>query len=91
MNDLNTGYSVWNLWSGLNDLTRLQSMATSSEPIDMGIGSLGATSNLQMRPLSFQSRPQTHLQQQQSHLQQPCDGDMDDRQDAERLELHACR
>ena len=55
MNDLNTGYSVWNLWSGLNDLTRLQSMSTSSEPIDMGIGSLGATGNLQMRPSLFRA------------------------------------
>lgn len=55
MNDLNNGYSVWNLWGGLNDMTRLQSTATSTEPIDMGLGSLGTASNLQMRPSMYRA------------------------------------
>lgn len=59
MNDLNTGYSVWNLWGGLNDLTRLQENSITSEPLEVSLGNVGLSSNVQMRPSSY--RKQTRL------------------------------
>ena len=32
MNDLNSGYSAWSLWGGLNDVTRQQQTSQSFEP-----------------------------------------------------------
>ena len=50
MNDLNSGYSAWSLWGGLNDVTRLQQTSQSFEPIVSGIGSVGITNNVTIRP-----------------------------------------
>lgn len=56
MNDLNTGYSVWALWGGLNDMTRNQSQSEGLEPIDVAFGHIGATSNLQMRASKYRAQ-----------------------------------
>lgn len=59
MNDLNTGYSPWNLWGGMNDLTRLQNSSETMEPLEMSFGGIGLSSNVQMRPSLY--RKQTRL------------------------------
>ncbi len=59
MSDLNTGYSPWNLWGGLNDLTRLQNYSETMEPLEVGFGGVGLSSNVQMRPSLY--RKQTRL------------------------------
>lgn len=56
MNDLNTGYSVWSLWGGLNDMTRNQSLSETLEPIDVAVGTIGLTSNLQMRASKYRAQ-----------------------------------
>lgn len=56
MNDLNTGYSVWSLWGGLNDMTRNQTQSEGLEPIDVAFGHIGATSNLEMRASKFRAQ-----------------------------------
>lgn len=56
MNDLNTGYSVWSLWGGLNDFTRLQTYSETMEPIDVALGGLGVSSNLQLRPSMYRAQ-----------------------------------
>lgn len=56
MNDLNTGYSVWALWGGLNDMTRNQTLSEGLEPIDVAFGHIGATSNLQMRASKYRAQ-----------------------------------
>ena len=50
MNDLNSGYSAWALWGGLNDVTRLQQTSQTFEPISSGFGSVGITNNVTTRP-----------------------------------------
>lgn len=50
MNDLNSGYSAWSLWGGLNDVTRQQQTSQTFEPIVSGIGSVGITNNVTIRP-----------------------------------------
>lgn len=59
MNDLGSGYSVWNLWGGMNDLTRLQNATETIEPLEMVLGGAGQSNNVQMRPSIF--RKQTRL------------------------------
>ncbi len=49
MNDLNTGYGVWSLWGGLNDVTRNQDNGSSFEPLEGGFGSIGMSNNLTIR------------------------------------------
>lgn len=56
MNDLNTGYSVWALWGGLNDVTRNQSLSETLEPIDVAVGGIGLTSNLEMRASQYRAQ-----------------------------------
>ena len=53
MNDLNTGYSPWSLWGGLNDVTRLQETSQSFEPIASSFGNAGVTNNVTMRPSMY--------------------------------------
>lgn len=59
MNDLNTGYSPWSLWGGLNDLSRLQNYSETMEPLELSFGNVGMSSNIQMRPSLY--RKQTRL------------------------------
>lgn len=59
MGDLNTGYSPWSLWGGLNDFTRLQNNSETMEPLELTLGGVGASSNVQMRPSLY--RKQTRL------------------------------
>lgn len=56
MNDLNTGYSPWNLWGGLNDFTRNQTTSETAEPIAMAFGSIGAAMDLQLRPSQYRAQ-----------------------------------
>lgn len=56
MGDLNTGYSVWNLWGGLNDFTRLQTTAETLEPIDVTLGGIGVSTNMQIRPSQYRAQ-----------------------------------
>ena len=49
-NDALTGYSPWSLWSGLNDATRNQEVTSGLNMGEMGIGSLGGTTNINTRP-----------------------------------------
>lgn len=56
MNDLNTGYSVWSLWGGLNDFTRNQTTSEGSEAIDVALGGVGLTSNLILRPSLYRAQ-----------------------------------
>ncbi len=49
MNDVNTGYGVWSLWGGLNDVTRYRTSGLSMEPIEEGFGSIGMSENLSIR------------------------------------------
>ncbi len=53
MNDLNSGYSAWSLWGGLNDVTRQQQTSQSFEPIVSGFGAVGVTNNVTTRPSMF--------------------------------------
>ena len=53
MNDLNSGYSAWSLWGGLNDVTRQQQTSLSFEPIASGFGIAGVTNNITIRPSLF--------------------------------------
>lgn len=50
MNDLNSGYSAWSLWGGLNDVTRQQQTSQTFEPIVSGFGSVGISNNVTTRP-----------------------------------------
>ncbi len=59
MGDLNTGYSPWSLWGGLNDLTRLQNTSETMEPLELSLGNIGLSNNVQMRPSLY--RKQTRL------------------------------
>lgn len=56
MNDLNTGYSPWNLWGGLNDLTRLQNTSETMEPLELSLGNVGLSNNVQMRPSLYRKQ-----------------------------------
>lgn len=58
MNDLNTGYGVWSLWGGLNDVFRNQTSSTSFEPLEYGFGSIGVSNNLNTRASSYGKRRQ---------------------------------
>ncbi len=49
MNDLNSGYGVWSLWGGLNDVTRNQTNGDSFEPLETGFGSIGMSNDLEIR------------------------------------------
>lgn len=56
MNDLNNGYSPWSLWGGLNDFTRNQTSSETGEPIATAFGSLGASTDLQLRPSQYRAQ-----------------------------------
>lgn len=46
LNDAMTGYTPWNLWSGLNDVTRNQELTSGLLMPEAGIGSVGGTTNI---------------------------------------------
>lgn len=56
MNDLNSGYSAWSLWGGLNDVTRQQQTSQTFEPIVSGFGSVGITNNVTTRPSMYSAQ-----------------------------------
>ncbi len=56
MNDLNSGYGVWSLWNGLNDVTRNQTNGDSFEPLESGFGSIGMSNNLSIRASKMRSQ-----------------------------------
>ncbi len=55
MNDMNTGYSVWSLWGGLNDAVRNQTSAIGVENFDFGFGNIGGATNIDTRASAFRS------------------------------------
>lgn len=55
MNDLNTGYSVWSLWGGLNDAVRNQVVTLNSEPGEYSFGSIGGATNIDTRASAIRS------------------------------------
>lgn len=58
MNDMNTGYNVWALWGGLNDVFRNQTNSTTFEPLEYGFGGLGVSNNVETRASSYGARRQ---------------------------------
>lgn len=53
MNDANTGYDVWALWGGLNDVFRNQMTSTTFEPLEYGFGLAGVSNNVETRASSY--------------------------------------
>lgn len=49
MNDMNTGYGVWSLWGGLNDVVRNQETSTGIQPMFSAFGNIGAATNVLTR------------------------------------------
>lgn len=49
MNDMNTGYGVWSLWGGLNDVVRNQELSTGIQPLFSAFGNVGPASNIDTR------------------------------------------
>ncbi|KGN89392.1 TonB-dependent receptor [Porphyromonas crevioricanis] len=49
MNDLNTGYSVWSLWGGLNDAVRNQHSILNNELADFSFGGVGGATLIDTR------------------------------------------
>ncbi len=49
-NDALTGYTPWSLWSGLNDATRNQEVATGINMGETGVGGIGGITNINTRP-----------------------------------------
>lgn len=49
-NDAMTGYTPWSLWSGLNDATRNQEITTGLNMSHVGVGGVGGTTNINIRP-----------------------------------------
>ena len=49
-NDALTGYTPWSLWSGLNDATRNQEIVSGNAMGEIGVGSIGGTTNINTRP-----------------------------------------
>lgn len=49
-NDAMTGYTPWSLWSGLNEVTRNQDITTGLNMSHVGIGGIGGTTNINIRP-----------------------------------------
>lgn len=56
MNDINTGYNVWALWGGLNDVFRNQTSSTTFEPLEYGFGQVGVSNNVETRASSYGPR-----------------------------------
>ncbi len=46
MNDMNTGYGVWSLWGGLNDVVRNQETSVGIKPLFSAFGNVGGASNI---------------------------------------------
>lgn len=49
MNDLNTGYSAWSLWGGLNDAVRNQQQIINNEISDFSFGGIGGAVQIDTR------------------------------------------
>lgn len=58
MNDMNTGYNVWSLWGGLNDVFRNQTSSFTFEPLECGFGFVGISNNVDTRASSYGKRRQ---------------------------------
>lgn len=50
MNDLNSGYSAWSLWNGLNNVTRTQENKNGFETSPLSFGNVGGVTNVVIRP-----------------------------------------
>jgi len=50
MNDLESGFPSWNLWSGLNDVVRSRTNTVGLGPNPYGFGDFGGVSALDVRP-----------------------------------------
>ncbi|MFR9666979.1 MAG: hypothetical protein SNF68_03290 [Rikenellaceae bacterium] len=53
MNDANTGYGAWSLWSGLNEATRSKESTWGLESGESGVGSLYSSTNILARASSI--------------------------------------
>ncbi|MDO4695761.1 TonB-dependent receptor [Porphyromonas sp.] len=53
MNDMNTGFTAWSLWGGLNDITRNQETVLGLSASAFDSGNLGGTQALDFRASAF--------------------------------------
>lgn len=58
-NDMESGYSSWSAWGGLNDATRNQTTTNGMAPSSFAFGGLGGTTAISTRP--SEARVQTRL------------------------------
>lgn len=49
LNDANSGYGSWSLWSGLNDATRNQEVASRLNAFEYGVGGINGITNINAR------------------------------------------
>ena len=49
-NDAMSGYGPWSLWSGLNDMTRNQEVTSGMVMGNMGVGTIGGSTNINTMP-----------------------------------------
>lgn len=61
MNDQESGWAIWSVWGGLNDITRYPVSKTGIATSEFGFGGLAGYSDINLRPTNF--RPGTRISQ----------------------------